>query len=286
MTAPRGEPSSVTATAVRPVSARRRPAGSAIVAEARMKTGGCADAVVRGDAAQPAQHLGDVRAEDAAVAVALVDDHEPQAAEEPRQRAWPGSSAAGAACPDWSARSWRAPAPRRARRAACRRRSRRRRTPREAEVARPPAAGRRRAPWWARGRARCRPSRAPRDSAGQQVGQRLAGRGAGGDDHVASRAGAASAACAWCAHGRVDAARARARRPASRGPLGPGGAVGPVAGGHVLDVGAPGRAGRAARPSRSRERGSSSRAGLSCRRSGDGRSGSRVCTVARRMLRQ
>ena len=38
--------------------------------------------VVRGDAAQPAQDLGDVRAEDPAVPVALVDDDDPQAAEE------------------------------------------------------------------------------------------------------------------------------------------------------------------------------------------------------------
>ena len=38
--------------------------------------------VVGRDAAEPAQDLGDVRAEDAAVAVALVDDHDPQAAEE------------------------------------------------------------------------------------------------------------------------------------------------------------------------------------------------------------
>src|SRR6185437_7097190 len=40
------------------------------------------DRVVRGDTAEPAQDLGDVRAEDAAVAVALVDDHDTQAAEE------------------------------------------------------------------------------------------------------------------------------------------------------------------------------------------------------------
>ena len=37
--------------------------------------------VVGRDAAEPAQHLGDVRAEDAAIAVALVDDHDPQTAE-------------------------------------------------------------------------------------------------------------------------------------------------------------------------------------------------------------
>ena len=43
-------------------------------------------AVVRGDPAEPAQHLRDVRAEDAAVAVALVHDHVPQPRRKPLQR--------------------------------------------------------------------------------------------------------------------------------------------------------------------------------------------------------
>ncbi len=42
-------------------------------------------AVARADPAQPAQHLGDVGAEDPAVGVALVDDDPPQPAEEPGQ---------------------------------------------------------------------------------------------------------------------------------------------------------------------------------------------------------
>ena len=65
--------------------------GSATVAEASTNVG--ARAVGRADPAQPAQHLGDVRAEHPAVVVALVD-HDVAAAgtRKARQRSWPGSS--------------------------------------------------------------------------------------------------------------------------------------------------------------------------------------------------
>ena len=49
-------------------------------------------AVVRADPPQPAQHLGDVGAEDAAVVVALVDDDEAQRPRNAAHRSWPGSS--------------------------------------------------------------------------------------------------------------------------------------------------------------------------------------------------
>ena len=73
-------------------------------------------------APQPPQHVGHVRAEDAAVDVRLVDHHDREVAEEvaPRPDGWGGSRRA--ACPGWSARRWPAGAGRRAARAACRRR--------------------------------------------------------------------------------------------------------------------------------------------------------------------
>ena len=79
---PRGEASSVTGSTGSPVSRSPATAGSATVAEARMKVG--RRAVERADPPQPAQHVRDVRAEDAAVVVALVDDDVAQRAEEAR----------------------------------------------------------------------------------------------------------------------------------------------------------------------------------------------------------
>ena len=126
-----------------------------------MKTGSAraGRGVVRGDAAEPAQDLGDVRAEDAAVAVALVDDHDPQAAEEAApagvvrqqpavQHVRVGQQVVGVrlrpgALRDRGVAVVAGGAGRRAGRGRG-----------------PPSAGRRRAPWSARCRARCR-RRAP-----------------------------------------------------------------------------------------------------------------------------
>ena len=85
----RGAPSSVTVMASRPVSSRAQACGSAIVAEASTNTGSAA--VMRGDAAQPAQDLRDVRPEHPAVAVAFVDDDHPQPLEEAAPAAVAGS---------------------------------------------------------------------------------------------------------------------------------------------------------------------------------------------------
>ncbi len=58
-------------------------------------------AVPRADAAQPPQHQGDVRAEDAAVPVALVDHDVPQPAQERRPVARAAAGSRGAACRGW-----------------------------------------------------------------------------------------------------------------------------------------------------------------------------------------
>ena len=79
-------------------------------------------AVVRADAAQPAQDVRDVRAEHAAVVVALVDHHVAQPAEQPRPPSVAPEGSSSAACRGWSARSRRGRGPRRARRGCCRRR--------------------------------------------------------------------------------------------------------------------------------------------------------------------
>ena len=189
---PRGEPSSVTASASRPVSSRAQSSGAPTVAEASTKTGrGAAPwrGMVRDHAAQPAQHVRHVRAEHAAVAVALVDDDEPQAGGRTRASGRAPAAAPGAACPGWSAGTWRALRAQ-ARSARWSRRRRWRPHAGRPERRRPTRAGPRRAPWWARGRARCRPS-STAVQRGSQVAQRLAGRGPGGRGSRGGRPGRA-----------------------------------------------------------------------------------------------
>ena len=151
-------------------------------------------AVAGAQPAQPAQHLGDVGAEDAAVGVALVDDDVAQGAQEGGPAGVGGQDAAvqhvrigedvvgvlayplaflegRVAVVDGRA-DRRCPAGRRA--------------------PSPSGAGRRPGPWSGRGRARWRrarrmpgprsPSRSAREDR-REVGERLAGGGAGGDDH-------------------------------------------------------------------------------------------------------
>ena len=87
VTPPRGEPSSVTAVTGSPISRPAAAAGSLTVAEARMNTG--VRSVASADAPQPADHLGDMRSEHAAVGVALVDHHEAKASPERGPRGVP-----------------------------------------------------------------------------------------------------------------------------------------------------------------------------------------------------
>ena len=76
----RGAPSESTRRKGSPTSRSASSTGLAIVAEARMNRGlGAVDAR---DPAQAAQHVGDVRAEHAAVGVGLVDDHPAEVGEE------------------------------------------------------------------------------------------------------------------------------------------------------------------------------------------------------------
>ena len=151
-----------------------------------------------------------MRAEDAAVGVALVDDHKAQPAQERGPLGVPGQDRpvqhVGVGEHEPGVRPDPVPFGLRA----CRRRSRwgGRRAGRRAR--RRSAAGRRRAPWSATGRARWPAGRrAARDKRRQLVGQRLAGRGAGGDHHVFARRAPARPP-------RPGAARAR-RCPARRG---------------------------------------------------------------------
>ena len=185
---PRGAPSAVTATAASPVSSRAQGGladGGRGEHEHRART--CSAArrgVPGGDPAQPPQDLGHVRAEHPPVGVAFVDHHVAQPAEAARPSGRAGAAANGAACPAWSAGSWRAPGPRSARPPGCRRRPRR--AARRAGRARSPAeAGRRPAPGSAPCTARCRP-RAPRSA--RAADSRVTFRGGDGrDDHVPAR---------------------------------------------------------------------------------------------------
>ena len=92
---PRGEPSSVTSSASSPVSSRAQAPGVADRGRGEHEdrprpAAGLGRSVMRDDPAQPAQHLRHVRAEHPAVAVALVDHHVAQPAEEPRPAGVPG----------------------------------------------------------------------------------------------------------------------------------------------------------------------------------------------------
>ena len=185
--APCGEASSVTAVDRQPDSRDADAAGSATVAEASTKTG--VGAVRRAHPPQPAQHLRDVRAEQPAVGVALVDDHVAQPAQERRpprvrrqdpavQHVRVGQHPVGVRAHPVALleRGVAVEGGRRARRAA------------PARAAR--AAGRRPAPWSATGRApAARSSVEQRGQRGQLVGQRLARRGAGGQHHRRPRVG-------------------------------------------------------------------------------------------------
>ena len=107
-------------TTARPTSRAADTAGSETVAEASTKVG--SRAVVGADPPQPAQHRGDVRAEDPPVAVALVDHDVAQVAQEARPSGGARAASRGAACPGWSGRTPRAGGPSRAPRRGCRRR--------------------------------------------------------------------------------------------------------------------------------------------------------------------
>ena len=107
--APRGEASSVTSSTGTPVS---RLADSAGFADRRRGQHEGRPGAVRGaDPPQPAQHVRDVRAEDAAIGVALVDHHVPQPAQERRPTGRATAGCRGAACPGWSGRAGSAPGP-------------------------------------------------------------------------------------------------------------------------------------------------------------------------------
>ena len=111
--------------------------------------------VVRHHPAQPPQHVSHMRAEDAAVLVAFVDDHVAQPAEEAGPAGVAGQQGRGAACPEWSAGTWRGCGPRPARPRSSPRRRRRPGSP--AGPGRGSRrAGPRRGPWSARRRARSR----------------------------------------------------------------------------------------------------------------------------------
>ena len=203
-------------------------AGSPTVAEASTKTG--ARPVAGADPAQPPDHLGDVRAEDAAIDVALVDHDVPQPSEERLTTTRAEAGPRDAACPD-SSGSKRELA-RTHSRSSQRRIAVEDRRPdvdrRQLRAAR--ATGRRRAPWSGRSRARslARSADESREH-GQLVGQRLARTGAGRDDDVAATVGEIGGGGLVrprpldAPHGeRVPEIRRRPRRPvgvrAGRGP--------------------------------------------------------------------
>ena len=102
---------------------------------------------------QPAQHQRDMRAENSAVGVALVDDHVLQPAQHPGPPVVGRQHARGAACPGSSAPSWRGRAPSPGRPSGCRRRRRRAGDPAARGIP-GTAVGRRPAPWSGPGRAR------------------------------------------------------------------------------------------------------------------------------------
>ncbi len=112
---------------------------------------GGAGPVQRAHPAQPAQHLRDVGAEDAAVVVALVDDHVAQRAPGSGASARGRAAGCGAACRGWSARTPRGRGPSRAGRDRSRRRAWSPADRPRGRAARPagPAPG----PWSGRGRA-------------------------------------------------------------------------------------------------------------------------------------
>ena len=161
---------------------------------------GCADggrredeggigAVVRAEAAQPAQQVGDVAAEDAAQHVELVDHDVAQAHEEGGPALVVGQEADVQHLGVGRAPRWRCRAPRCAPRAWCRRRRWRRRGGAR-RAARGRGAGPGPAPWWGTAAARSRGARL-RDGLGDRrlVAERLARRRARGDRHRGAVAG-------------------------------------------------------------------------------------------------
>ena len=181
--------------------------------------------------AQPAQHLGDVGAEDAAVGVALVDHHEPQPAQEAGPARRGGAAGRGAACPGWSGRAGRAARTQSRSSRGCRRRSPPGVPGSAARRAQRPAAGRRRAPWSAPGRARvARGLGQQRGQDRQLVGERLAGGGTGRDDHVRAgvgQVGRDALVSPRRRHAAVGEPGAQVRRDPV-GPAAPGRRAGPV----------------------------------------------------------
>ena len=152
VTPPRGEVSSVTAVDRQAGQPRRPPSPGRPRSPRPARTPAYA-AEAGALPAQPAQHVRHVRAEHPPVGVALVDHHVRQPAQERRPAARARAGCRGAACPGWSARTGSAGGSTPARRAGCPRRSWRG-VPRPAPGRRRRAAGRRRAPWSAPGRAR------------------------------------------------------------------------------------------------------------------------------------
>ena len=178
-------------------------------------------AVRRADPPQPAQHLGDVGAEDPAVVVALVDHDVAQRAQERApSAAWPGSSercSMSGLVRTYSA--WSRAQSRCSRRAVAVVGG----DPDvEAERGEPGAAGPGPAPWWGRGRARWRRAPARPAAAARSRSARAAGRPATCRRRCrwrarrAARRAPRSAAAAWCCHGR-STPRARVRRDARAG---------------------------------------------------------------------
>ena len=142
-------------------------------------------AVEAGDPAQPAQHVGDVGAEHAAVGVRLVDDHPAEAGEEVAPALVVGQDA-DVEHVGVGEDQVRAAADRRAVLARGVAVVDRVAKLRQAELGRAFAPGPGRAPWSGRGRARGAVGSRDEPVEHRQVeGQRLARRGAAGDDHVA-----------------------------------------------------------------------------------------------------
>ena len=228
--APRGEASSDTLTTGRPVS---RPADTSGSLDGRGgEHEGRRGAVPRADPPQPPQHLRDVRAEDAR---GRCGTRRRRRTRSPRRKdakslcrgSTPRESMSGLvstsrACRRTQSRSSRGVSPSYvAARTATRSSAR---TARSWSVASALVGGEveRGRPLGGEHRRQHR----------QQVGQRLAARRAGRDDHRRARRATSSAACAWCSHGsRTPARRSRSTssgghpgRP-RRGPAGPGGDV-------------------------------------------------------------
>ena len=237
---PRGAPSAVTATASRPVSSRAQSAGLADRGRGEDEDRvACAPGwVVRGPGA-----AGAARARRASRTRRGRCGTRPRsrtaAAGRSRSSGRAAAAASGAACPGWSAGSWRATGPRPARPTGVSPSTTAARTPRRpSERDQPELVGGQRP-----GRRDVQRGAAVQHAGqrGQQVAERLAGRGAGGDDHVAARPAARSAAAAWCAHGPGHSRPPRTRLVSSGGTQ-PGQSTRPArAGRDVFQVGEPAR---------------------------------------------